>query len=182
MDDMSSQRTYSITACCESPGYRDRLDVSTDLPRGRHVLVVQLNPSTGNLARSDPTIGKVSIWACQNGFAKVTFVNLFAKRTPYPRDLARSYSAADQEREPHQDAKLLEAIADADVVVVAWGRVPARFRKSAHFRRRHRRLRELIGNRPVHAVGEPCRDGSPRHGRTWNGANRCLRTYDWANE
>jgi len=38
MDGMSSQRTYSITACCDSPGYEYRFDVSTDLTIGDHLL------------------------------------------------------------------------------------------------------------------------------------------------
>jgi hypothetical protein len=181
---MRAKRPYKIVETIGSSLHEYRLAVSTDVQTGRHLLVVQLNPSTGdgNLQKSDPTIGKVSIWAYHHGFEKVTFVNLFAKRTPYPRELALTYSEADVAHETHQDEKLDEAIAAADVIVFAWGSVPARLKTSGHFQRRYQRLRELIGKRAVQAVGSPCRNGSPRHGRTWNTTDRCLRTYDWESE
>lgn len=167
-------RQYSIVGCCEVRGYRYRLDVSTASPSAKRVLVVQLNPSTANSLKSDPTIGKVSIWAYEKGFAAITFVNLFAKRTPHPNELVGTYSEVSG---PRNDDTLRAAIREADVIVLAWGKIPAHL--SAYFRRRYRVLHKLIRKRPVHAVGSALPDGSPRHGRSWNGNNRQLRLHRW---
>ncbi len=167
-------RKYSIVSCCESTGYRYRLDVHTSRADGRHLLVIQLNPSTANSAKSDATIGKVSNWAYENGFAKVTFVNLFAKRTPYPAELIGPYGALNG---PLNDGMIRAAAIEADVIVLAWGKIPRALER--HFCRRHAFLRTLLHGRPVHAVGQPLRDGSPRHGRTWNESNRNLRRHRW---
>lgn len=169
-------RPYRIVSCLEAPGYRYRLDVQTDRPRGPRLLVVQLNPSTANSAKSDATIGKVSIWAHEKGFATVTFVNLFAKRTPHPTELVGSYAILNGRR---NDDILRAVILDAHVIVFAWGRVPRVL--IPYFRRREALLRALAAGRPVHAVGKRLRDGSPRHGRTWNGSNRNLRLHRWRN-
>lgn len=163
-------RIYSIVSCRESPGYRYRLDVHTKQARGRRLLVVQLNPSTANSAKSDSTIGKVSTWAYERGFARIAFVNLFAKRTPYPSDLVGPYITVNGQR---NDEALRVAILDADVIVFAWGKIPRAL--IPYFPRRKALLRTLLDGRRVHAVGKPLRDGSPRHGRSWNLSNRYLR-------
>ncbi len=168
-------RKYSIDSCCESAGYRYRLDVHTSRAGGPHLLVIQLNPSTANSAKSDATIGKVSNWAYEKGFAKVTFVNLFAKRTPHPDQLiGPPYGALNG---PHNDGMIRAAVTEADVIVLAWGKIPRALER--HFCRRHDFLRTLLRGRPVRAVGQPLRDGSPRHGRTWNESNRNLRRHRW---
>jgi hypothetical protein len=80
---------YEIVDCCEEVGYRYRLDVSTCVTGRKTLLVVQLNPSTANSQRSDATVGKVVRWTPtqRDNFARVVFVNFFAKRATDPVQL-----------------------------------------------------------------------------------------------
>ena len=168
---------YEIVGCCEEVGYRYRLDVSTRVTGRKSLLVVQLNPSKANSQRSDPTVGKVVRWTQtqKDNFARVVFVNLFAKRATDPAKL----SGCDY-REligSGNDSVTRYAVNEADRIIVAWGRIPRSLR--CNYLRRRNEIREFIGARPVYTVGALVGDEFPRHGRAWNRGNRDLRRYVW---
>lgn len=85
-----------------------------DLPT---VVFVMLNPSTADASCVDPTIRRCLNLAHSWGFGRLEVVNLFAFRTPYPRELRRVKSPVGK----HNDEFLLDATQRADAVVLAWG-------------------------------------------------------------
>ncbi len=168
-------KDYQIEPCDESPGYRYRLDVLTASRSTKRLVVVQLNPSTANTTKSDPTIGKVSFWALEHGFRHITFLNLFARRTPYPDELiGQPYEVLVGTR---NDAVTKAAFSNADNVIFAWGGLHHSIED--HYQLRLSVLKGLLGERQVHAVGAPVGRRFPRHGRGWNQSNRQMRIYVW---
>jgi hypothetical protein len=162
--------------------YRYRLDVRTGIASRKRLVVIQINPSragqrrSNGTIRSDSTIGKVSVWAQENGFGLVTFLNLFAYVATNQRSLTdipfRKLVGS------QNDTFIATSINNAGKVVVAWGR-PDRNVDLAAFDRRVVQLKALLGNRRVYAVGNPVEPGFPRHGRLWNTGNRFLREFKW---
>jgi hypothetical protein len=128
--------------------------------------VILKNPSTAGAARSDPTVGKVEAWARGHGFGVVTYVNLFALRSPYPGALnGVSYEDAVG---LHNDMTLARALAEPGTVVAAWGNPngidPARYR------RRVDEVWALLAahlSTPLYTVGPLTQQGYPRHGLQW---------------
>jgi hypothetical protein len=168
-------KLYQILLCDEEPSYRYRLDVSTLLQSSKGLAIVQLNPSTADATKSDPTIGKVSYWAREHGFGCVTFLNLFAIRTAHPKELVgKPYEVLVG---PRNDAVTRPVLSAADTIIFAWGKVDAAI--AWHFGARHAFLKRVVGEKPVYAVGEPVATSFPRHGRMWNGMNRKPRPYEF---
>lgn len=81
------------------------------------VVFVMLNPSTADVERIDPTVRRCLNLAQEWGFGRLEVVNLFAYRTPYPRELLRAKAPIGQ----HNDAFLSNAAERADAIVLAWG-------------------------------------------------------------
>ena len=79
---------YQITDCKRDETYRYSLSVRTGCQSGNHLVVIQFNPSVASENNSDPTLGKVSLWAEVNNFSEVVFLNLFAYISSYTIDLA----------------------------------------------------------------------------------------------
>lgn len=168
-------KEYQILSCDEELSYRYRLDVSTLIKNSNRLAIVQLNPSTANGTKADPTIGKVSYWARENGIGRVTFLNLFAIRTAYPNELiGKTYETLVGSR--NNDVSQL-VFSSADTIVFAWGKISAAM--TSHYSQRLNFLKQLLGNRKIHAVGELVAGEFPRHGRMWNGDNRTLREFVW---
>src|SRR5262245_19213589 len=112
---------YEILSCDEEPAYRYRLDVSTLIQSSSELAVVQLNPSTANSTKADPTIGKVSMWAKNNDFGRITFLNLFAIRSADPNDLIdKPYATLVGSR---NDSVSTSVLVSATTVVFAWGKI-----------------------------------------------------------
>ena len=174
-EELDEGDVLSCDECDESPGYRYRLDVSTGIASEKRLVVIQLNPSTANAANSDPTIGKVSYWAREHDFGHVTFLNLFAVRTPHPSNLiGQPYNALVG---PRNDAVTQSVLSDADTIIFAWGKLHRSI--LPHYQQRLGALKQLLGNRQVYAVGAAVAGTFPRHGRMWNSNNRQIRSYDW---
>ncbi len=127
--------------------------------------VVMKNPSTASFERSDPTAGKVEAWARAHGFGCVRYVNLFARRSPYPEELNACKYPAMVGRE--NDAWIERAVARADLVVAAWGNPNGI--EPARYARRIAEVARLLAGVRLHAVGPPTMRGHPRHGLGWNG-------------
>ncbi len=170
--------------------YRYLLQVavtSQPTPDDRSLTVILKNPSIADATRGDPTTGKVEAWARQHGISIVTYLNLFALRSPYPRTINQhSYHEAVG---PENDAVLNKALNDAshdgrrwtiddafvstvhrllsNLLVIAWGNPngidPVRYQQ------RISEVRVLIerAGMPVHNVGELTKLGYPRHGLQW---------------
>ena len=119
----------------------------TDLPV---VNFVGLNPSTANAAMDDPTMRRLLGFAQRWGFGKFVMTNLFAWRSPHPRDL-RSCS------EPvglKNNESIRRAAAEAQLVVVCWG-------EGGYLLDRWRAVARFLPKMP--SCFGTTRSGQPRH-------------------
>ncbi|MGP1681246.1 MAG: DUF1643 domain-containing protein [Giesbergeria sp.] len=168
--------TYTLTECQEESDYRYSLRAQTAALGGASLVVIQCNPSRASGTRSDPTVGKVSNWAEENGFSSVTFLNLFARRSPRVHEISHlSYS----ELVGPRNNEVLASHAGGDsTVVLAWGStlpVPDDL-----YHQRLAEIRDLLAGHPVHRVGALSGGRYPRHGRMWNTGNRTLEPLMWS--
>lgn len=127
-----------------------RYALTRELGGRRTVAFVGLNPSTADETRDDPTIRRCIGFARSWGFARLDVVNLYAFRATRPRDLW----LADDPVGPENDDVLARALADADLVVAAWG-IGARRERLAD-------VAGLLAQRTLHALGVT-KAGAPRH-------------------
>jgi hypothetical protein len=118
--------------------------------RGRRVAFVMLNPSTADAARDDPTIRRCVGFARAWGFGSLEVVNLFALRTPQPRDLVGAADPVGPENGRH----VARALGRADLVVAAWG--------GAALARASDPLGRYAGVATLRCLGRT-RSGAPRH-------------------
>ncbi len=161
----------------ETPLYRYLCETKTRCAGSRSLTIVQLNPSDGGRSRSDPTMGKVSIWAFENKFKSVVFLNLFAYRTKYPSELnGISFSRL---LGPKNDDTINQKLSQSTKIVLAWGE-PKGNPILGNVAKRVKELRDLIGRRHVYRVGDLVGGVYPRHGRGWNQANRRLHKLKWS--
>ena len=169
-------KDYTIAHCDEEPHYRYLLGVQTSNKTSNVAAVVQLNPSTANAFKSDPTIGKVSCWAAMSGFGRVIFLNLFAIRGADPASLiGKPYVNLVGTR---NNSVCTAAFQQASTIIFAWGGIHRAL--LPHYRRRLTDLRAIIGSSTISGVGAATAAGFPRHGRMWNSGNRTLRTLLWS--
>lgn len=142
--------------------------LTASAPSPRILAVIQKNPSLADAERSDPTAGKVEAWARRNHFHQVIYVNLFALRSPDPARL--NPIELGEAIGPDNDAAILQACAQADVVVAAWGN-PCGI-ESTRYSRRIEAVLALLNNagHALHRVGALTKAGYPRHGLHWNSA------------
>lgn len=80
-------------------------------------LFIMLNPSTADADEDDPTIRRCMNFALDWGHGKLLVGNLFAFRTPYPRELAIEDSPIGPDNAVH----LVQLLRRADMVVCGWG-------------------------------------------------------------
>ncbi len=134
-----------------------------------HLTVIQKNPSTADATRRDPTVGKVEAWARRQGFARVTYLNLFAWRSPHPHRLnALPYADAVGAGNDAVIWQTVEEVADeAGVIAVGWGNPNGL--EATRYGRRIDEVTALLGGRVLHCVGPLTQRGHPRHGLHWNG-------------
>ena len=84
---------------------------------GPHVLFILLNPSTADETYDDPTNRRGQSFARDWRMHGVVFCNLFAFRTPDPREMKSSEDPVG----PENNYTILEQAARADKIVLAWG-------------------------------------------------------------
>lgn len=140
--------------------YRYRLDRVIDplgLGRAGRIAWIMVNPSTADATRDDATIRKVIGFSLRAGFAHLTVGNLFAYRATDIRALG---NAADPIG-PDNSTRLLEILAEADKVVVAWG---ALAKLPEHLRGVWYAFTQISNDagRRLHCLGVTA-DGQPRH-------------------
>ena len=124
---------------------------------------VMLNPSTADDQTDDPTIRRVVGFTGRWGYRRVEVVNVFAARATNPRTLK---TMLDPIGGPEADQAIREAVADAQLVVAAWGGSVSVVSKasSRDVRMRHIWVIDLLrrSGRDVFCLGRT-RDGYPRH-------------------
>ena len=170
---MPPEKVREVTGCVPRKygRYRYFLEVRISENLSRTLAVVLKNPSTASAERSDPTVGKVEAWARREGFGRIRYVNLFALRSPYPRELnAHPYRVMVGRA---NDAWIEKSVEGADLVLVAWGNPngvdPEKYEK------RIAQVSGLLEGIRVRALGPPTKLGYPRHGLMWNGGLKLRR-------
>mgnify|MGYP003381930750 CR=1 FL=1 len=83
----------------------------------RYVMFIGLNPSTADEKTDDPTVRRCMNYAQAWGYGALCMTNLFAYRATKPRDMM---SVADPVG-PENNHFLLQAAAQAGIIVAAWG-------------------------------------------------------------
>ncbi len=86
-------------------------------PDGPRITFLMLNPSTADAFVDDPTLRRCVGFAQTWGFGMLSVVNLFAYRSPSPRELL---TVADPVG-PENNAYILQAAAQSTCLVAAWG-------------------------------------------------------------
>lgn len=79
--------------------------------------MVLLNPSTADEVRDDATNRRGLGYAFDWDFGSLVFCNLFAFRTPNPKEM----KAATDPIGPENDAYILKEAALADMIIAGWG-------------------------------------------------------------
>jgi hypothetical protein len=98
--------------------YRYTLHRSLGQP-GFRVCVVMVNPSTADATEDDATIRKLRGFGTRLGWSEFTVVNKFAYRATDVRELADATDPIG----PMNDHHIICAMGQADIIVVAWGRL-----------------------------------------------------------
>jgi hypothetical protein len=81
------------------------------------VTFIGLNPSKADATREDPTLRACIQFAQRWGYGSLAMVNLFGYCTAHPTDLKQVADPVG----PENDRYLLQAVIQADRVVLAWG-------------------------------------------------------------
>lgn len=132
--------------------YRYRLWRAVGLAPGR-VLFVCLNPSTADALIDDPSVRRMAGFAKAWGYGRLDVVNMFAFRATNPKDLGRALDAVG----PENDSHIRQAVAEANLVVAAWGgSIPTKFAA------RRNSMRRLFEGKTVMCLSKT-EGGDPRH-------------------
>lgn len=140
----------AVFSPCERYRYKLWRVWGRDRPLGC-VMFLMLNPSTATDTEDDPTIRRCIGYARSWGYGGLYVGNLFAYRATDPTDLRR----ADHPVGPDNDRALRAMVAQAALVVAAWG---------SHGTRYGRRVQEVLNlvEQPLYCL-RPLRSGQPAH-------------------
>ncbi len=114
--------------------------------------VILKNPSTADAKRGDPTTGKVEAWARQHGYDIVTYLNLFALRSPYPKVLN---TVSFQDAIGAENDRILQSeLAAAQTIIIAWGNPNGIYPN--RYQQRIAEVNRLLSHsqKSIHAVGK----------------------------
>lgn len=103
---------YRLSRRLTTNGKRDG-----DLSR---TVFVMLNPSTADAFKLDPTVQKCCKFATHWGADVLEVVNLFAMRSPHPKDLLK-WARLDRGDDIENDREIFAACSGAERVIAAWG-------------------------------------------------------------
>lgn len=118
----------------------------------RDVAFIGLNPSTADENADDPTIRRCIGFAKAWGYDGILMLNLFAFRATDPADMKRAVDPVG----PENDAKILESVGAAAIVVAAWGQHGAYRSRAFDVRKK------LLKDFDVKCLGKT-NNGHPRH-------------------
>lgn len=130
--------------------YRYTLWREWDEGRSR-VAIVMLNPSIADETQNDPTIRRCIEFARSWGYGSVEIVNLFAYRTPYPKELSNATEPIGTEN----DRYIIQASNRSSKLVFAWG-------NCGDLRDRARQVCNLLAGVEGYCLGLT-RTSQPRH-------------------
>ena len=162
-------RSRQILECrlstCLRYRYLLRVSLFPEQPTAQTLTLILKNPSTADANRGDPTTGKVEAWARQHGYSSVTYLNLFALRSPYPKVLN---TVSFQDAIGVENDRILQSeLAAAQTIIIAWGNPngidPIRYQQ------RIVEVNRLLSHsqKSIHTVGKYTLLGYPRHGLQW---------------
>ena len=136
--------------------YRYRLERQSAGPGATAVIMV--NPSAADAEQDDATIRKLRGFGERHHWGTIIVGNLFAYRATDIRDLRTARDPIG----PDNDDHLIQILADADQVIVAWGPLAKQPRGHAN---RFINVLSLIEGACLdpHSIGAPAQDGHPRH-------------------
>lgn len=143
--------------------YRYTLERKCAVPWAtKRILWVMHNPSAAKtVAQSnkdnDPTVRKLIGFTTRWGFASLSAVNMYAYCATKPKEMWAARASGIDIVGPDNDETILAADRAADMVVVAWGKLP-----SHALARRDEVLRLLDHRRELYALARNG-DGSPQH-------------------
>ena len=142
------------TACLDKDEiYRYTLGRTWDCEKDR-LLFVMLNPSTADANIDDPTIARCMKFAKHWGYGGLVVGNLFALRSPHPRDLFQHSDPVG----PDNDYHLQRLAEECKTVVAAWGTSAKYF---PPFRKRQANVKGLFQGRMK--CLETTIEGYPKH-------------------
>jgi hypothetical protein len=121
---------------------------------GKPVLWCLLNPSIADARIDDPTVRRAAVFSDEWGFKSMMFVNLYAHRTAYPRELKKVGAPVG----PLTDSWIITLATAADRIVVAWGQDPLQDRRAEHVLS----LLHAAHQRPLQCFGVN-ENGHPKH-------------------
>lgn len=127
-----------------------RFDPNAESVTLKRMVFVMLNPSTADAMRDDPTIRRCIFFAEREECNVLTVVNLYALRATNPAALAKASDPIG----PENDKFLFAEIAQATMVVAAWGAHPSAKPRAEFLIKRRGRALMCLGK---------TKDGSPRH-------------------
>ena len=150
---------------CQRYRYQLQVALSPEWIDAPTLTVILKNPSTADAQRGDPTTGKVEAWARHHGFAVVTYLNLFALRSPYPKTI-NSVNYAEAVGDAN-DQTIQDELGTAQMVVIAWGNPNGI--EAARYQQRIAEVTQLLKplQNTVSSVGPCTLLGQPRHGLQW---------------
>ena len=136
-----------VTVCVEETTFSDCGTYRYVLRRhnldgNRNICFVMLNPSTADATLDDPTTRRAMDFASRINCGEYMAVNLFAMRSPNPKDLR----LIDDPVGPLNDEYLLAAADWADAIIVAWGNGGA-------YKNRDLAVRHLLRHKFLHCLG-----------------------------
>ncbi len=131
----------------------------------KKLVVIQKNPSKADDKVTDPTVMRVENWARSKGFTTVVYLNLFAYRCTFPKEL--NDHPYDRIMGNKNNEFLINEINQNDTVIIGWGNAN-NIRKS-YYVKRSREVHQLVLKTygRIYIVGEITKEGYPRHGLLW---------------
>lgn len=141
-----SQKNAFISECGEYRYWLSREFSKVD----KTLLWIMLNPSTADHTVDDPTIRRCCSFASQWGYGSIIVANLYALRSPSPKDL---WAHEDPVGE-HNNEYLKECMSHSFVTVCAWGNNARQDRVDE--------FKELAGDTPLYCLGTT-QSGMPKH-------------------
>jgi hypothetical protein len=137
---------FPAGAAVFSPCQRYRYRLERDLGSRRTVTFCLVNPSTATAETDDATIRRCIGFSRSWGFGRLLVVNLFAYRATDIRKLREVQDPVG----PNNDAHILEAANEAELLIAAWGvldpKVPCALRPRADH------VLSLLAGRLVHCL------------------------------
>jgi hypothetical protein len=124
IDEFSDDRTgWALFSDDRKLRYRLRRQLSANTSAwASRVVFVMLNPSTADAFNLDPTVAKCRKFAMRWNADVLEVVNLFAYRSPYPKDLDLAFIRGEMlGMDNEADIQILAACKGAARVIAAWG-------------------------------------------------------------